>query len=146
MEPSKPFPSRRENSCATCNLPIHIGDMIRWTRQKGFKSLVWHDGACYDNRSKTPQVQETQEQNHFAPSTATAEKTSVSAPVNGDFLAGMANALAPYLESKLNAKVDEDTVLDLIQSEIGDALKNAALVTLQTIEVKHATGETVSVG
>lgn len=145
--PSKAFPSKFPGKCANtaCSFggSIQRGQMIRWSRgQKPAK--VWHDGPCYDTRYENSARLDTD----VAPDTSMRDngplfdapkpvaKPIAAKPVadssqSGDFLAGLATALAPYLDSKLQGLVDQDMVMQLITQ----ALDGAMLKTVTTVEV-----------
>lgn len=58
-----------------------------------------------------------------------------SKPRQMDFLAGMADALTPYLEAQLQTKLDEDQVSALIEARVKTALDNHT----RTIKIENVT-------
>lgn len=153
--------SNRNNTCIKCGAPITAGaSEIAWSRKPrldGLRGAAWHVSCAYrpDDRTIVQKLlteQRERREQPFNPEMENKPVPAIPSPTttiheNGDFLAGMAGALAPYLDGKLttnldaiNAKVDE-TLAGLepkLEAMIASATKTITIDnrrTCETIEV-----------
>lgn len=138
------FPARYPGTCKApeCVIwpvtkRINVGESIRWAR-RGDKA-VYHE-ACYNAMKGIPmQTEEVQEYNQvleevktMAPELALVPSTPILS--NTGLAALLASEIAPYLESKLNVKLDESAVNRIIDSRIGSVIEDAAVAASKTVQ------------
>lgn len=112
---------------------IHKGQLIRWSRKQ--RGVVWHD-ECFKDRNDSDDIavnnvvpistSNLQENNHVSSVAVAVE------PQANDLASTLAVALAPYLQSQLKGKVDEDTVISLVQSAMEPMQKRIDALTVPT--------------
>ncbi len=158
------FLAKFRGVCAKCSQPIHKGTPIAWSRKE--RGKAYHEACATSNivpistekamqaigASATPE-EEQNKVNQFLAGTVGEICASASAPVSappahapvrpsapaGDIMGMLADSLLPFLEQRIAGKVDEDIVLELIQSEVRAALGNCVLPT--RVEVTNTAQE-----
>ena len=159
--------ARFDGTCIKCGLPIkgfvnHPSDAheIQWTRKPrpdGLQRAAWHE-ACNslpDNPATVKIMRDRQDKRLGEIPTPTpnpvqyTESQDMPQTQNGDFMAGMANALVPYLTGKVTANLDGleakvTATLDGIEPKI-KAMIDAATRNHIVIE-KRETGEFKDIG
>ena len=155
--------SNRNNTCIKCGNPIVAGvSEIAWSRKPrldGLRGAAWHVDCAWkpDNRDLVAKLLTEQRERKDnlqpfpQPNPQPTESKSVPTTTvheNGDFLAGMAGALAPYLDGKLTTNLDAiNARVDATLAGLEPKLESMIATATKTITVDNRrTGETIEVG